>query len=287
MKFFDNMSKVTNDLVSGYITGEILLLGIISIVSICFLSLLIIHVFSKDIIAKRKLKKINKILSEEKYDTALKTLISKKLRLMPYHFFENYQNGLNTMTFQDCVPYYESSKNFGKRLFVVLSGITCLLVSIAALILTESNIISYLSNALFIPVAGLVFAFILEAVYIYLKAIAYKKLRLTFDCFIKIIRPKEAAYKNVAGIKKSVIDLKNENHVSQPLLSNEEKENEELFEKLMNRIQEVKLNSDLKKMKDLANDLALSRDNYPLGSPKKESLTDALTDLLNMISQTA
>lgn len=281
MKFFDNAAEFIDNLISDYITGEILLLGIVSIILIVFLTLIVIHLFSKDIIAKRKLGQINRLLKTKKYDPSLDMIIARKFKTAPFHFFENYQNGVNSMTFSNCIPYYESSKSFGKRFFAVFSIVICLLVSAAALILTDNNIIIYLSNALLIPIAGLIFALILQSIYAYIKGKTYKKLNYKFDEFIKLSKPKIAAYNSSKKFSESIMQAAKA--AEEDVMFNEA----ENFEELMERIKEVKVKgATLEKMKDLANDLAVEREKVK-SEDKKEGLTEALTDLLNIINKTA
>lgn len=285
MKFFDDAAKYINNIISDYITGEILLIGILSVILIVFLSLTTIHFFSKDIVARRNLCQVNKHLKVKKYDSDTDAFIAKKFKKTPYHFFENYNGDINAMSFSNCVPYYEASNKFGKRFFSVFSLVACLLTLITALSLTNSNLISYLSDAMLIPVCGLILALILQGIYAYIKSKAHKKLEQKFNEFIKLIKPKAAAFLSIKKLSKSIaqtMELKEE-----PELKEDQPETPQNFEEIMERVREVKVKgASLEKMKDLASDIAVERDK-DIGIKEKDCLTEALTDLLTAINKTA
>jgi len=267
MNFFQSFTDFFDKFVFDYMSGEILLIAMLSLMAVIFTAFLITHLFSKDVIAIRKLKGINKYLMFSRYDAYTENFILKRFKTAPYRFYENYLNKIEAMSFSACVPYYLSSVKFGKKITVCLYEVICTLALIMGLVLFENQIILTLSGALLIPAFGIIFSVILSFGYDFIKDSSFHKLELKFAEFLKFLKPKISAY----------------NKVQNPTA---EKENKTLksFDDLMAKVKELKLKgAKMETAKQLANDLAVAKNDCP-NSRENDILTDALVDVLNIIN---
>ncbi|MCL1900943.1 MAG: hypothetical protein FWG51_00910 [Firmicutes bacterium] len=269
MSFFEQFTGFFDETVFGYINAEILFLGMLCFMTLIFISFFIAHLFSKDIRAAKTLKQINGHLMFSRYDAYTENFILKKFKAAPYRFYENYLNKIDGMAFSNCVPYYSSSVNFGKKLTVCLYEIICVIALIAGIILLEERLILSLSGALIIPGIGVIFSVILSFLYDFIKNISHKRLEAKFAEFLKLLKPKLAKLqKNYSEHPNSKIVLKN-------------------FDDLMAKVKEIKLNgAKVETAKQLANDLAVAK-NDCVNPRENDILTDALVDVLNIINDTA
>lgn len=266
MNFLEQFTNFFDEFVFDYINGEILLLGMLGLMTLIFIGFLIAHLFSKDMRAKGRLKQINSHLMFSRYDTYTESFILRKFKTAPYRFYENYLNKIDSMAFSNCVPYYLSSANFGKKLTVCLYEVICTITLIAGIILLEKGIILSLSNALIIPGAGLIFSIALSLIYNFIKNASHKRLEAKFSEFLKLIKPK----------------IKQQNNKIEKCLSSGT--NLRNFDDLMAKVKEVKVKGvKMETAKQLANDLAVAKDNCT-SSRENDILTDALVDVLNIIN---
>jgi len=270
MNFFEQFTNFFNKIIFNYMSAELLLIVMLSLMTAVFIIFLIAHLFSKDIKAKRKLQQINRHLMFSRLDAYTENFILKKFKSAPYRFYENYLNKTDGMAFSNCVPYYLSSVNLGKKLTVCIYQVICIVTLIVGIVLLEKGAIFSLSAALFIPSVGVIFSIVLSLFYSFIKNLSHKRLEAKFAEFLKFLKPKLLKQQKIynAGHSSNRVALKN-------------------FDDLMAKVKEIKTKgAKIEIARELANDLAAAK-NDCADSRENDILTDALVDVLNIINDKA